>query len=84
VASDKAGCERSYPALPAHTDKASLDPLNLDQWKFYVLSTARLTAAVGGQQTISLAALLRLHPAVGTFAELPGLVRQAHSRSPDP
>jgi hypothetical protein len=65
--------------LLAHPDKATIDPLDLDQWKFYALSTAQLDATVGGQKTISLGALLRLHPEVGTFADIADLVQIANS-----
>ncbi len=64
-------------ALLAHADKATIDPLDLDQWTFYVMPTARLNAAVGPQKTISLSALLRLEPAKGAYSDLPDLVRRA-------
>ncbi len=65
--------------LLVHTNKSSVDPLNLDQWQFYVLPTSRLNAAVGDQKRISLAALRRLEPATGTFADIPRLVRDAYA-----
>lgn len=37
-----------------HKDQATLNPLDLSQWEFYVLSTATLDKAVPGQKTISL------------------------------
>jgi hypothetical protein len=37
-------------ALLAHRDKATLDPLNLDQWEFYVLPTAVLDARLPTQK----------------------------------
>ncbi|CAM4194754.1 hypothetical protein KIPE111705_44555 [Kibdelosporangium persicum] len=55
-------------------DKATADPLNLDQWDFYVMSTNRLNAAVGEQKTITLASLREHGPTKCTFTELPGCV----------
>lgn len=44
-----------------HPDKDALDPLNLDQWTFYVLPAARLGAAkfvtVGALRKMGVAAL---------------------------
>lgn len=33
-------------ALLAHRDKTTIDPMNLDQWRFYVLSTAVLNSTL--------------------------------------
>ncbi len=44
-------------ALLAHQDKPTVDPMNLDQWKFYVLSTKDLDKHFENQKTISLTAL---------------------------
>ncbi|MCK8495874.1 hypothetical protein M0L20_28670 [Spirosoma sp. RP8] len=46
--------------LLAHRDKATLDPLNLDQWVFYVLATPVLSKACGSQKTITLTRLQQL------------------------
>ncbi|WP_236408161.1 hypothetical protein [Microaerobacter geothermalis] len=43
-----------------HIDQATLNPLDLSQWEFYVLSTAVLNKAVPGQKTISLNKLLNI------------------------
>ena len=43
-----------------HKDQATLNPLDLSQWEFYVLSTATLDKAVPGQKTISLNKLLNI------------------------
>lgn len=43
-----------------HIDQATLNPLDLSQWEFYVLSTAALNKAVPGQKTISLNKLLNI------------------------
>ncbi|MFJ8253290.1 hypothetical protein [Streptomyces sp. NPDC094466] len=53
-----------------HQDKRTLDPLNLDQWDFYVLATSVLNEACPVQRTISLASLQRLTPARTGFTGL--------------
>jgi hypothetical protein len=64
--------------LLKHTDKATVCPLNLDQWDFYVLSTNRLNNLVGEQKTITLAnLLLKLRPSEASFAQLRDCVEVA-------
>ncbi|MBE3010883.1 hypothetical protein IL992_17030 [Microbispora sp. NEAU-D428] len=53
-----------------HTDKATVDPLDLDQWEFYVTPTAALDAALGTQARVSLARLRTITPTSVTFGEL--------------
>lgn len=65
-----------------HTDKATVDPLNLDQWDFYVLSTNRLNAAVGEQKSITLGSLLRRNPARASFADLRACIEAATQEPP--
>lgn len=47
-------------ALLAHQDKASIDPLNVDQWRFFVVPTAALNARTRSQHSITLRSLERL------------------------
>lgn len=47
-----------------HTDKQSVDPLNLNHWKFYVLATKELNEYVRSQHSITLKSLQRLTNAV--------------------
>jgi hypothetical protein len=56
-------------ALLAHTDKATVNPLDLDQWTFYVLPTAVLEGHIRSQNSITLARLAGLTTAIG-FSEL--------------
>lgn len=63
--------------LLKHMDKATVSPLNLDQWEFYVLSTNRLNNLLGKQKTITLARLLKLSPSKASFAELSDCVEVA-------
>jgi hypothetical protein len=57
-------------ALLAHCDKKTIDPLDLDQWEFYVVPTAALEAFTGSQHSIALKSLQQLCPALVKFAEL--------------
>ena len=44
-------------ALLANQDKASIDPLDLAQWKFYVIPTATLNSRKRGRRSITLKSL---------------------------
>ncbi len=46
----------------AHTDKSTVNPLDLVQWDFYILATKILNEKVPKQKTITLSSLLRLNP----------------------
>jgi len=41
-------------ALLAHQDKSTIDPLNMDQWKFYVIPTKVLDEKIQNQKNIGL------------------------------
>ena len=56
-------------ALLAHTDKATVDPLDLDQWVSYVRSTAVLDGRTRSQHSITLKTLEGLTAAL-SFGEL--------------
>ncbi len=45
-----------------HKDQKTLDPLNLDQWDFYILPTSVINVECGNQKTISLNRLIKLKP----------------------
>ena len=62
--------------LLRHKDHHTIDPLNLDQWTFYVLPTAELDERENGQHSMSLAALKKLAAPV-TFDELGRAVGEA-------
>lgn len=63
-------------ALLGHRDKSTVDPLNIDQWQFYVLSTQALNARTRSQHSITLKSLAALTGAV-LFSELRGAVQRA-------
>ena len=56
--------------LLAHTDKTTIDPLNLNQWTFYILPTKILNTKKPYQKTITLNSLLNLKPVISPFGQL--------------
>ncbi len=69
-------------ALLAHQEKATVDPLDLAQWQFYVVSARRLDATFGTQKRITLKALLRVVPEALPFAELGAALASVTTRAP--
>ncbi len=57
-------------ALLAHKDGATLDPLNVGQWRFYVLATSKLEKYERSQHSITLKSLEGL---CGNGVEFPSL-----------
>jgi hypothetical protein len=47
-------------ALLSHKDKSTLDPLNVNQWEFYVLPTSTLNSRARSQHSITLKTLCSL------------------------
>lgn len=47
-------------ALLKHQDKVTIDPLNVQQWEFYVLPAARLNDVLPEQKSVGLTALRKL------------------------
>lgn len=64
-----------------HKDQDSINPLNLDQWDFFVISTTELTKAVGNQKTISLKKLLKIGLRAVKFGEIRKAVNYTISNS---
>ncbi len=67
-----------------HTDRATVDPLNLDQWEFYVIPTSALDTAIGTQAQISLARLRSITSTPVTFGELAARVADCAALPSDP
>ena len=69
--------------LLAHREQATIDPLDLKQWEFYVLPTATLNRELPAQRTLGLAGLLKLAPRKVGFAEIAACVQaiMAHSET---
>ena len=57
-------------ALLAQTDKTNVDPMDLDQWRFYVLPTTILNERTRSQHSITLKSLEKLCSEASTYAEL--------------
>lgn len=53
-----------------HKDKDTVDPLNLEQWRFYVLDTNTINKKLGKQKTIVLNSLLKLDPIEVGYGEI--------------
>ena len=65
----------------AHKDQETIDPLNLNQWVFYVIATSLLNRAAGNQKTISLSSLLKLKPREVTYGEINHAIKHVLSGS---
>lgn len=63
-----------------HIDQATLNPLNLSQWEFYILSTAALDKAVPRQKTISLNKLLNIGAKKCEYAKLYETIKSEGTR----
>jgi hypothetical protein len=70
-------------ALLAERDQEKVNPLDLGQWRFFVLPTAVLDEEVAVQQTIALSSLLKLDPVETGFSGLSEAVEQASARNTD-
>lgn len=64
-------------ALLSHTDKATLDPLDVSQWKFFVLPTRTLNEKRPTALTISLAGLRTLGAKEADYVKLAGAVSES-------
>jgi hypothetical protein len=70
-------------ALLAHLDKATLDPLDVSQWEFFVLPTAVLNARTRSQHSITLKSLQTLcNHCLGFDGLAVAVERAAASRAP--
>lgn len=61
----------------AHKDQASIDPLDVNQWVFHVISTTNLNRAVGPRKTIDLTKLVALGAAKVKFGEIHAAISYA-------
>ena len=66
--------------LLKHKDKESVDPLNMAQWDFYILSTEVLDKNLPGQKTLSLRSLKRLNPSIVSYGQIGEEVKQQARR----
>jgi hypothetical protein len=68
-------------ALLRHKDQDTVDPLDVSQWAFYVLSTGALDARTGSQRSIALGSLEKLAGKPHGFRSLATAVERAARRS---
>lgn len=68
-------------ALLAHRDKSTINPLDLSQWEFYVVSTARLNDRTQSQHSVTLKSLQQLCPKPVLFDDLHAAVQLAARQS---
>jgi len=59
-----------------HKDKTTIDPLNLEQWDFYILSASILNEQFPTQKSISLSSLLKLNPCQAKFEEITACIQK--------
>ncbi|MGV8982202.1 hypothetical protein [Clostridium sp.] len=56
--------------LLAHKDQNTVNPLNMEQWEFYVLNTKVLNERLPKQKTIVLNSLLKLNPTKCKYGDI--------------
>lgn len=61
--------------LLAHIDKASLDPLDVSQWEFYILKASILDTALPTQKSVSLSGLMKLNPIRANYNEIAACIQ---------
>ena len=69
--------------LLAHKDQETINPLNVDQWEFYVLATSKLDEHSPTQKSIRLAPLKELGPEQPSYATLSETVERVGKRQND-
>ncbi len=69
-------------AILDHRERLTVDPLDVDQWKFYVLASRVLDAKVPSQKSIRLTTLLKLGAQLCSFEDLAEMVERARDVQP--
>ena len=64
-------------SLLAHLDKSTLDPMNLDQWRFYILPTKILNERLPVQKQARLSRSLEIGAVPCDYHELKNAVNAA-------
>jgi len=64
----------------SHKDKASVDPLNLSLWDFYILETEILNKKLKTQKTITLSSLLKLNPIKTKYNRIKQTIEEIENR----
>ena len=65
----------------AHKDQSTIDPLNMDQWEFYILPTKTLNEVVGNQKSITLSSLKKLNPIKANYGSINSTIMHLASSS---
>lgn len=60
-------------------EKDSLDPLNLDQWDFYIILASVLDKKFPSQRSVRLASLLKLNPCVAKYEQISSCIEKLSS-----
>ena len=68
-------------ALLAHSDQTTIDPLNVDQWHFFVLPTTVLDSRTRSQHSIALRTLTTLSGGEVMYNDLKKKVQTAHEQN---
>ena len=66
-----------------HKDQETIDPLDLNQWRFFVISTVRLNAELGEQQSIGLNGLQKIGVEEADYSDLADAVGRAAQKLKD-
>lgn len=64
----------------SHQDADSVNPMNLEQWDFYVLATEVLDRELGSQKTLALSSLQALNPTQCKFGSINTSIHKALQR----
>ncbi len=67
--------------LLAHKDKATIDPMNLDQWCFYVVSSKTLDEKLGTQKSVVLSRLVEIGALPVGYADLKASITDAFTKT---
>ena len=65
----------------ANKDQNTLDPLDLDQWDFYLLKTEILNSSLVNQKSIGLSSLLKLNPVKTDYMNLRKSILEIYAKS---
>ena len=60
----------------AHKDEETINPIDLDQWDFYILDTDVLNSNVPTQKTITLSSLLSLNPIKSLYQDIRSHIKE--------
>ena len=59
-------------------DRLTVNPLDLGQWDFYIISSKVLNKRVGNQKSIGLSSLLKLKPILASYSEILNAIKKGN------